>query len=249
MKNDMKFIMESWRGYNILSEADNYSADYLDQVLMRDFITTIDRARGMSKKYATLVIKTIESSEKAKKSKFYGKIIDFLKKATVGAIIGLLAGAAATSTAATGGIAGAFVAMVGAKVVEALLSQVMADVEEVTGDFFVKSFLSIQKKGPPQTKSQHLVDMDDSTELLMKGGDADYNKSPMFLEYIRELSTKWDEAIDKYVSDVEQDANIANTAKVKDYLNFTADSFAKNKMAQKIGASGGYNIPTPQQIP
>ena len=235
MKNDMKVIMESWR-LAAINEADDYSIEYADQVLMKDFITTIDRARGLSKKYATLVIKTIESSEKAKTSKFYGKVINFLKKATIGGIIGLLAGAAVTSTAATGGLAGAFIAMVGGKAVEALLSQVMAEVEEVTGDFFVKSFLAIQKEGPPRTRSQHLVDMDDSTELLMKGGDRDYNKSPMFLEYIRELSTKWDEAIDKYVNDVEQNPSIANTAKVKDYLDFTADSFAKKKIAQKIGA-------------
>jgi outer membrane lipoprotein SlyB len=248
MKNDMKLIMESWRRSSI-NEADNYSTDFLDQVLMRDFITTIDRARGMSKKYATLVIKTIESSEKAKSSKFYGKVIGFLKKATIGGIIGLLAGAAVGATAATGGLAAGFVAMIGAKAVEALLSQVMAEVEEKTGDFFVNSFLSIQKKGPPQTRSQHLVDMDDSTELLMKGGDRDYNKSPMFLEYIRELSTKWDEAIDKYTNDVEQDPSIANTAKVKDYLNFTADSFAKKKMAAKIGAPQGYTIPPLQSSP
>ena len=248
MKNDMKLIMESWRSAPI-NEADNYSTDYLDQVDMKQFITTIDRARGLSKKYATLVIKTIESSEKAKSNKYFAKIMNFLKKATIGGIIGLLAGAAVAATAGTGGLAAGFVAMIGAKAVEALLSQVMAEVEEKTGDFFVNSFLAIQKEGNPRYLSQHLVDMDDRTELLMKAGDRDYNKSPMFLEYIRELSTKWDEAIDKYVNDVEQNPSIANTAKAKDYLNFTADSFAKKKMAQKIGAPGGYTIPALQQSP
>ena len=235
MKNDMKVIMESWRSAPI-NEADDYSLEYADQVLMKDFITTIDRARGLSKKYATLVIKTIENSEEAKNSKFYAKVISFLKKATIGGIIGLLAGAAVTTTAATGGLAAGFVAMIGAKAVEALLSQVMAEVEEKTGDFFVKSFLAIQKPGPPRTTSQHLVDMDDSTELLIKGGDRDNNKSPIFLEYIRELSTKWDAAIDRYTEDVKQNPSIANTAKAGDYLRFTADTFAKKKMAQKIGA-------------
>ena len=236
MRNDMKLIMESWRSSNIISEADNYSTDYLDQVLMKDFITSIDKARGMSKKYATLVISTIESTEKAKSNKFYGKAINFLKKASVGAIIGALAAVAIGATVATGGTAALLGGVITSKIAEALLSQVMAEVEEVTGDFFVKSFLSIQKIGAPRYSSDHIVDMDDSTELLIKAGDRDFNKSPIFLEYIRELSTKWDEAIDKYTNDVKANPSIANTAKVKDYLNFTADTFAKAKIAQKIGA-------------
>jgi hypothetical protein len=236
MKNDMKLIMESWRNSSLISEADNYSTDYLDQVLMKDFITSIDKARGMSKKYATLVISTIENTEKAKSNKFYGKAISFLKKASIGAIIGALAAVAIGATVATGGTAAVLGGVITGKIAEALLSQVMAEVEEATGDFFVKSFLAIQKQGVPRYNSDHIVDMEDSTELLIKGGDADFNKSPIFLEYIRELSTKWDEAIDKYTNDVKADASIANTAKVKDYLNFTADTFAKAKIAQKIGA-------------
>ena len=244
MKNDMKLIMESWRSSNLISEADAYSIDFVDQVLMRDFITTIDRARGLSKKYATLVIKTIENTEKAKSNKFYGKAINFLKKASIGALIGALAAVAVGATVATGGTAAVLGGIITGKIAEALLSQVMAEVEEVTGDFFVKSFLAIQKEGPPQTNSDHLVDMNDSTELLMKGGDRDNNKSPMFLEYIREISTKWDEAIDDYTNDVKQNPSIANTANVGDYLNFTADTFARKKMAQKIGATSGYTIPS-----
>ena len=226
MKNDMKLIMESWRLAPI-HEADDYSLEYADQVLMKDFITTIDRARGLSKKYATLVIKTIENTEKAKSNKFYAKAIDFLKKASIGALIGALAAVAVGATAATGGAAAALGGVITGKIAEALLSQVMAEVEEKTGNFFVNSFLQIQKQGAPQTTSQHLVDMDDST---------DNNKSPIFLEYIRELSTKWDAAIDRYTEDVKQNPSIANTAKAGDYLNFTADTFAKKKMAQKIGA-------------
>ena len=237
MKNDMKLIMESWRSSKLIREADDYSTAYLDQVLMRDFITTIDRARGMSKKFATLVITTIEQSEEAKKNKLYGKVVNFLKKAAVGTIIGLLATAAMGTTVATGGAAAFLIAVVGQKAIEGLLSQVMAEVEEVSGDFFVKSFLDIQTRGAPRNTSQHLVDMDDSTELLMKGGDGDNVRSPMFLSYIRELSLSWDQAIDQYTNDVENNPALANTATVKDYLDFTAESKAKEKMATTIGAT------------
>ena len=191
----------------------------------------------MSKKFATLVITTIEQSEEAKNNKLYGKVINFLKKASVGAIIGLLATAALGTTVATGGVGGFLVAVVGQKVVESLLGQVMAEVEEVSGDFFVNSFLKIQSRGAPRNTSQHLVDMDDSTELLMKGGDGDNVRSPMFLSYIRELSLSWDQAIDQYTNDVKNNPALANTATVKDYLDFTAESKAKEKMATTIGAT------------
>ena len=235
MKNDMKLIMESWRSAPI-NEATDYSLEYADQIFMKDFITKIDKARGLSKKYASLVIKTIENTEKAKSNKFYGKAINFLKKASIGALIGALAAVAVGATVTTGGTAAVLGGVITGKIAEALLSQVMAEVEEKTGNFFVDSFLAIQQPGAPADAGQHLVDMDDSTELLIKGGDRDNNRSPIFLEYIRELSTKWDAAIDRYTEDVKQNPSIANTAKAGDYLNFTADTFAKKKMAQKIGA-------------
>jgi len=237
MKNDMKLIMESWKSSKLIREADDYSTDYLDQVLMRDFITTIDGARGLSKKFATLVITTIEQSEEAKKNKLYGKVINFLKKASVGVIIGLLATAALGTSVATGGVGAFLIAVVGKEAVEGLLTQVMATVEELSGDFFVKSFLKIQARGAPTYTSQHLVDMDDSTELLMKGGDGDNVRSPMFLSYIRELSLSWDQAIDRYTNDVKSNPALANTATVRDYLDFTAESKAKEKMATTIGAT------------
>ena len=240
MKNNMKTIMEGWRKSTTkLSEAEDYSTDYLDQVLMKDFVTKIDRARGLSKKYASAIIGLIEKNEKAKQNSMSGKVMNFLKKATVGALISALAAAV---TGATGGIAGPIVAVVGAKASEAILSQIMADVEEITQDFLVKSFVAIQKEGPPKEISDNIIDMNDSTELLMKGGDRDNNKSPVFLAYIKQLSSKWDEAIDKFAKDVESNPQIANTAKVKDYLNFTADSFAKNITAKGAGLESGQSL-------
>lgn len=240
MKNNMKIIMEGWRKSKIsLLEAENYSTDYLDQVLMKDFVTKIDRARGLSKKYASAIISLIEKNEKAKQNSMAGKVMNFVKKASVGALISALVGAV---TGATGGIAAPIVAVVGAKAAEALLSQIMADVEEMTQDFLVKSFVAIQKEGPPRETSDNIIDMNDSTELLMKGGDRDNNKSPVFLAYIRNLSSRWDDAIDKFARDVESNAQIFNTAKVKDYLNFTADSLAKDFTAKGAGLNSGESL-------
>ena len=106
-------------------------------------------------------------------------------------------------------------------------------------DKFVEIFTKMQKRGaPPTTTLGAAVDLADDTEKLIKGGDLDNNKAPLYLNFLRDLFSKWNTAIDKYNEDLGNPTIDTSTKSMKDYgIDMSAQNYAIDRTRSAIGAS------------
>ena len=235
MKNDMKLIMESWRSSILILENDPYDVD-TSQIRMQDFVAANANVSKLTPKIRGIVVKALSKYEDFKKNKIFGKFTSFMSKATVSIIIGFLTAAALTQAgivspdqaAGTAGIVGTLSAVIPQGIISGLLSQIVGEVEAQMDDKFVEIFTKMQKRGStPGTPLGLVVDLADDTEKLIKGGDPDNNRTPLYLNFIRDLFSEWNTAVDKYNEEV-GDAAIDTTNKsMKDYgIDMSAQNYA-----------------------
>jgi len=246
MKNDMKLIMESWRNSSLISEADVYDNSYTSQLLMSQFVSATANVSKITPKIRAFVLKTLSKYEDFKSTPFWGKFTGFMSKAAVGTIIGFLTAAALASAgivspeqaASATGLIAALSASIPQGILNGLLGQIGAEVDSATDELFVKIFAGMQERGTtPTTALGHVVDLGDETEELIKGGSLENNKSPLYLNFLKDLFSKWNDAIDKYNLDIKN--NVDTAAKtVADYgITLSAQNFAIDTTRTAIGAS------------
>ena len=260
--NDMKLIMENWRSYEkvVLSEQQPppqnscEGSACLTVYTVGEFLNDVQRHTGLAQK-AIKTVKNVLTQNQNDPALVKGAkgLLNYLGDKGLGYGLGALVGGALGSVVPGAGTA---VGASGGATVGALLGEPISDLIKLSLASLNKGMENMLSKaqvpdGSPKTPMQKIMDMNDTLEALIKGGDQSSN-SELHRQFMNQMTKEFTRIEDEIKTDMAsaQGNSTAMTTlmakPLKDYMRYTLDQSTLNFINQEYSPTKGIEVSHPE---
>ena len=243
--NDMKIIMENWRKYEakVIAESNCVGEACLDEYTVGMFLNDVSMHTGLLQKFVKTLNNVLKDNPNDGKLKGAVRSLGaYVKDKGMGAAIG--AGVGALIGVAAGGVGATVTTPAGVAIGQAL-SEPLSDIISWGFSKINKGIEGMVLKsqvpdGEDKTPMQHILDMSDELEALIKGGSQD-GDSEIYRTFIDDITKEFERIEQRLVADIEALQGQADAAQaeqqlrntpLRNYMDFTlnkrAVEFIKN---------------------
>ena len=243
--NDMKLIMENWRKYEakVIAESNCVGEACLDEYTVGMFLNDVSMHTGLLQKFVKTLNNVLKDNPNDGKLKGAVRSLGaYVKDKGMGAAIG--AGVGALIGVAAGGVGATVTTPAGVAIGQAL-SEPLSDIISWGFSKINKGIEGMVLKsqvpdGEDKTPMQHILDMSDELEALIKGGSQD-GDSEIYRTFIDDITKEFERIEQRLVADIEALQGQADAAQaeqqlrntpLRNYMDFTlnkrAVEFIKN---------------------
>jgi hypothetical protein len=240
MSNDMKLIMENWRKYEaeVLTEETSCVGEAcLDEYTVGLFLNDVSKHTGLAQKFVKTMNNVLKKNPNDGKLKAAVRSLGgYAKDKGMGVVIG----------AGVGGLVGLALGGVGAPATTTAGAAIGQALTDPLGDIVKWGFSKMNKgiegmvlnsqvpDGEEKTPMQHILDMSDELEALIKGGSQD-GDSEIYRQFIDDMTKEFEQIEKRLTADIaalqnqadgDRAINQLRSMPLRNYMDFTLNKRA-----------------------